>query len=141
MSVKNLLRITLFLVLFFLLGHTVGLITRKNVTAPESKQIISLMEQTKIEMQGVDKTYDQFYEGMSANLSITLLSLAILLWMLIRLENNNRVVVKQLLIPVILLLSLFTVTGFIYFFLVPAITCLMASITSIFAYYKLSRSR
>ncbi|MBM9498815.1 hypothetical protein JWG44_00905 [Leptospira sp. 201903071] len=124
---KILIRIASILMLIFTLGHSFGHFTRYNTADIRAVHTITSMQMTKIPMEGVDKTYDQFYSGMSLNLSITLFCLAVLLWFLSNLVSTNPKVVFKLLIPVFFCVFCFSITGFIYFFPAPTIvSCLGA---------------
>ncbi|PJZ54390.1 LIC_13387 family protein [Leptospira adleri] len=139
MKPKILIRIASVLMLIFTLGHSIGHFTRYNTTDIRAINTITSMQMTKIPMEGVDKTYDQFYSGMSLNLSITLITFAVLLWLLSNLVPSNPKIVRKLLIPIFLCVFCFSITGFVYFFPAPTlISCLAALsiLTSIFLLRK-----
>lgn len=121
MKAKLFIRIASALMLVFTLGHSFGHFTRYETSDPQALSTISIMQQTKIPMEGVTKTYDQFYTGMSLNLSIVLISLTVLLWILSNFSESNPQAVQKLLIPTLFCISCFGITGFIYFFLIPAV--------------------
>ncbi len=127
MKPKILIRISSILMLIFTIGHSFGHFTRYNTVDLRAISTITAMQMTKIPMDGVDKTYDQFYSGMSLNLSTTVFSLVILLWLLSNLESKHPKVVMQLLIPIFFCVFGFSITGFVYFFSAPTlISCLGA---------------
>lgn len=99
MKAKLFIRIASALMLVFTLGHSFGHFTRYETSDPQALSTISIMQQTKIPMEGVTKTYDQFYTGMSLNLSIVLISLTVLLWILSNFSESNPQAVRKLLIP------------------------------------------
>lgn len=139
MKPKILIRIASVLMLIFALGHSIGHFTRYNTTDIRAINTITSMQMTKIPMEGVDKTYDQFYSGMSLNLSITLIAFAILLWLLSNLVQSNPKIVRRLLIPIFLCAFGFSITGFVYFFPAPTlISCLgaLSILTSVFLLRK-----
>ncbi|MGJ4752940.1 LIC_13387 family protein [Leptospira kmetyi] len=120
MKARLLIRIASALMLVFVVGHSTGHFTRYNTVDARALSTISAMQQTKIPMEGVDRSYDQFYTGMSLNLSIVLISLVVLLWFLADLSESNPRAALKLLIPVFFCIAGFAVTGFIYFFIAPA---------------------
>ncbi|AOP35705.1 hypothetical protein A0128_18790 [Leptospira tipperaryensis] len=139
MKPKILIRIASILMLIFVLGHSIGHFTRYNTADIRAINTITAMQMTKIPMEGVDKTYDQFYSGMSLNLSVTLLFLATLLWLLSNLVESNPKTVLKLLIPIFFCVFCFSITGFLYFFPVPTlISCLgaLSILASIFLLRK-----
>ncbi len=135
MNPKLSLRIATGCLLFFAFGHGVGHFTRHNVQDTKAKEVLRQMIENKFDMFGQLRSYDENYTGMSLNLILTLLSLAYILWVLSGWAEKQPALVKNILIPITTCIFGFGVTSFIYFFPIPAITCLIASIftgTSIF---------
>ena len=113
--------------LFFAVGHSIGHFTRKAVDDPKARQVFALMEEYKFPIGTQLRSYDEFYTGMSFNLIFCLLTFTALLWIIAGLADQNPRLCTRLLLPVLLGVSAFAVTGFLYFFLVPALTCLVAA--------------
>lgn len=126
MSPKLLLRIAAGLVLFFVLGHSVGHFTRKEVTDPQARHVLKIMEEYKFDLFGQLRSYDENYTGMSLNLLLSLLLITSIILITTRFTESSPRIAQQLLLPVMLCLLGFSVTGFLFFFPVPAITCLLA---------------
>ncbi|WP_061247199.1 LIC_13387 family protein [Leptospira noguchii] len=139
MKAKLFIRIASALMFVFALGHSFGHFTRYKTSDPQALSTISIMQQTKIPMQGVTKTYDQFYTGMSLNLSIVLISLMILLWILSNLSEANPQTVQKLLIPILFCTFGFGITGFFYFFFVPAVVASLGAISILVGIVLLGR--
>ncbi|EMK06035.1 MULTISPECIES: LIC_13387 family protein [Leptospira] len=129
MKAKLFIRIASALMFVFALGHSFGHFTRYETSDSQALNAISIMQQTKIPMEGVTKTYDQFYTGMSLNLSIVLISLTLLLWILSNFSESNPQTVQKLLIPILFCIFCFGITGFTYFFFVPAIVASLGAIS------------
>lgn len=127
MQSKLLLRIAAGCLLFFATGHSIGHFTRHEVTDPQAKEIIQLMTEYQFDMFGTMRSYDENYTGMSLNLLITLAALITLIWILSNEVDHHRNLAKHLLIPIAACVAGFSVTSFLYFFPLPAITCLAAS--------------
>lgn len=85
------------------------------------------MSDFKFDLFGTMRSYDENYTGMSLNLILTLLAFTLLLWILSNHSARAAAVTRALLFPILLCLLGFAITGFMYFFLLPAITCLLAS--------------
>lgn len=135
MNPKLLLRMATGCLLFFALGHSAGHFTRHNVTDAKAKEVLRQMTENKFDMFGQLRSYDENYTGMSLNLIFTLLSLACILWILSTWIEKQPILVKNILIPITICILGFGFTSFLYFFPIPAITCVIASIltaTSIF---------
>jgi hypothetical protein len=127
MKPKLLIRIAMGCVLFFAVGHSIGHFNRKNITDPNQKAVVKMMESFKFPLGPQMRSYDELLEGMSANLSIALLMIAALLWVVSGIASSEPKTSAKILWPVFLCLVAFTATGFLYFFIVPAITCAVAS--------------
>lgn len=128
MKTGLLLKIAAGLILFFAAGHAVGHITRKNIADPAGRSVVAAMESYTFNITGMTRTFDNYYEGMSINLIITLVALALLLWIVSAYAEDNRKFSIAVLAPVEVCVAGFCITGFLYFFLVPAITCLAAAV-------------
>lgn len=124
---KLLLRIAAGFVLFFVLGHSVGHFTRKQVSDPQGRHVLKIMEDYKFDQFGQLRSYDENYTGMSLNLLLSLLLLTSIILITVPITESSPRVAKRLLLPVMLCLLGFSVTGFLFFFPVPAITCLIAA--------------
>jgi hypothetical protein len=128
MKTKILLRIAAGCLLFFALGHCIGHLTRHQVTDPKAKEVLQIMSSNKFDMFGQMRSYDENYTGMSFNLIITLITITIIVWLLSGSADKQAKLTRNLLIPIVICVLGFSITGFLYFFLMPAITCLIASI-------------
>lgn len=139
MNTKRVLRIAAGCLLFFALGHTIGHMSRHNVTDPKAVEVQKAMMENKFNMFGKLRSYDENYTGMSLNLIFTLLAFVILLWLISALANENPLLAIKLLIPVLICVAGFTITGFMYFFLLPALTCLLATVLLTIALIQLHK--
>ena len=139
MTPKLLIRIAAGCTLFFAFGHTIGHLTRKDVTEAKAKEVIRLMEDTKFDLFGQIRSFDENYTGMSLNLIFTLLAFTVVLWFISSITETDPKSCRTLLIPIIVCLLGFAVTSFLYFFLVPAVTCLVASAVLLLAISRLRK--
>jgi hypothetical protein len=137
MKPKLLLRITAGLVLFFAVGHSAGHFMRKSNLTPEAQEVLKGMESVKFDFNGSMRSFDLFYEGMSLNLIITLLAFTVIYWMLSNGVEYAPRLVKSILWPLALTMAAFTITGFMFFFIVPAVTCLAAAALTAIAIFRI----
>lgn len=140
MKVKLLLRIASACLLFFAIGHTVGHIARKSSADTIAQEVFRKMEDYKFPIGTQFRSYDEFYNGMSINLIITLVSLAVLIWLISNSAKSAPKTCYTLLWPVLIMVIGFAITGFIFFFLVPAVTCVAASFLIIMALNSLHKA-
>jgi len=139
MKSKLLIRIAAGCTLFFALGHTMGHLSRKESNESKVKEVIRLMEDTKFDLFGQLRSFDENYTGMSLNLIFTLLAFTLLLWFVSALSETDPKSCRNLLVPILLCLLGFAVTSYVYFFPVPAITCVLASIALVTAVLRLPK--
>lgn len=137
MKTKIILRIAAGCLLFFALGHSLGHFTRHNVTDPKAKEVLQIMIENKFDMFGQMRSYDENYTGMSLNLIFTLLSFVAFIWLLSYHVEKQPIFVRNLLLPITFCILGFCITGFLYFFLIPALTCLFATVLLLFGIVKL----
>src|ERR1700754_1231386 len=130
---KILLRITVFVTLFYAFGHIMGHFTRKETTDPIDKEVIRQMEQYKFNVNGSMRSWDNFYEALSLDSALVLVVFAIIFWMLSGMAEKYTRVVYTLLWPILICFIGFTITHFLYVFMIPTVTSLVTCILVIAA--------
>lgn len=133
---KILLRVAAGCLLFFALGHSIGHFTRHNVADSKAKEVLRQMTENKFDMFGQMRSYDENYTGMSLNLIITLLTLASILWLVSSQIEKQPMLARNILIPITICILGFSITSFLYFFTIPAVTCLIASILTTWTIFR-----
>ncbi|MCW7458741.1 hypothetical protein ND856_15345 [Leptospira bandrabouensis] len=128
---------TIGLMIFFLIGHTIGSLTRKDLKLENSMQTLQAMEKTLVELPGglSNHTVDDFYQGMSLSLDISILLVIGILTICLA-DGQLPVRPKSK----ILLFAFFWTTcvsiiSFCYIFPVPAFTCLFTAILLAIEWY------
>lgn len=140
MSPKLLLRIAGGCLLFFLLGHSMGHFQRHAVTDPKARQVLQIMSENRFDMFGQLRSYDENYTGMSLNLLLTLAAFSFILFALASKVETFPSLVRIILVPIGLAVAGFALTSYLYFFPVPAVTCLLATLSIGWAALRLSNS-
>lgn len=138
MKPQLLLKIATGCLLFFAFGHSIGHFTRHNVNDPKAKEVLQHMAENKFDMFGELRSYDENYTGMSLNLIFTLLAFASILWLLSAQTEKHPQIVKTILVPITICILGFSLTSFRYFFNMPAITCLLTTILTSWAIFRLT---
>jgi hypothetical protein len=135
MKPKILLRITVFVTLFYAFGHIMGHLTRKETTDPVNKEVIRQMEQYKFDVNGSMRSWDNFYEALSLDSALVLVVFAVIFWILSGIAEKHPSVVYKLLWPILICFIGFTITHFLYVFMIPTvmslITCILIIVTMI----------
>jgi len=139
MKSKTLLRVTVFVTLFYAFGHIAGHLTRKQTTDPVDKEVIRQMEQYKFNVNGSMRSWDNFYEALSLDAALVLVVFAIIFWVLSGIAEKYPSVVYSLLWPILICFIGFTITHFLYVFMIPTVTSLVICILIIAAMIQLRR--
>ena len=139
MKPKILLRIAVFVTLFYAFGHVMGHVTRKKTTDPAGKELIRQMEQYKFNANGRMRSWDNFYEALSLDAVIVLVGFVITFWMLSGIVEKYTTVVYNLLWPILICFIGFTVTNYLYVFMIPTVTSVIICIVIIAAMIQLRK--
>ena len=131
MKVSLLYRIASVLLILFALGHTLGF--RRVDPRWGIDSIIGALRSTHFDVQGVNRTYWDFYTGFGLFVTVLLVFIAVLTWQLGRLPKESL-----LAMPIITwgLAACFVVVTFLswkYFFIVPLIFSGVITVCLIFA--------
>jgi hypothetical protein len=127
MRSRTLLRIAFGVIVFHLLGHTLGHFTWKETDDVALADIIRSMDNHEFEFMGKVQTIGGHHEGYSFLFGITLIMLAIVTWMLsgkIEASNDARNIVAL----IGGMLCLFGIVELIYFFPLAGGSSLLAGI-------------
>ena len=139
MKPKILLRITVFVTIFYAFGHIMGHLTRKQTADPVDKEVIRQMEQYKFNVNGSMRSWDNFYEALSLDSALVLVVFAIIFWMLSGMVEKYPRVVYNLLWPILICFIGFTITHYLYVFMIPTVISLITCIVIIAAMIQLRR--
>jgi len=139
MQPKLLLRISAFFTLFVAVGHTLGNCTRKATTDAHQQEIFKKMEGYKFNFGGSMRSWDNFYDGMSLDVSVTLAVFTVLLWLISGSAKKYPVFCTSLLWTILACFVGLTIIGFMYFFVVPATCTLIASLLILVVIFQLRK--
>lgn len=135
MTSKLFLRIAFGLILFHLLGHTVGHFTWRDTEDQTLRQLIQQMDSYSFDFMGTPQTLGGHHEGYSTMLAVTLIMLATMTWMFSsKIENTPQL--KSVILTIGLFFLVFGVIEAIYFFPLPGVTSVLAGISYILAYSR-----
>jgi len=139
MKPKVLLRIAAFVTLLYAAGHLTGHLTRKETTDPVGKEVIRQMEQYKFNVSGSLRSWDNFYEALSLDSALFLGVFVILFWILSGIAVKHPGIVYRLLWPVLICFIGFTITHYLYVFMIPTILSLVVCVLIVAALVQLRR--
>lgn len=132
MNSKIVLRISLGLIIFHLLGHSMGHFTWKETDDVIKSNIIRGMDEHQFEFMGVMQTIGGHFEGYSLLLFVTLAMLACLTWII---SSRTSQLVPILAVTAVTLIF-FGIIEFIFFFPLAAGTSLAAGLLQLFIFLK-----
>jgi len=137
MKPKVLLRFASILLVVFALEQTVGYFTRHDTKDIRIQKVLKVMTENKFNMYGQMRSYDENYNGMALDLIFSLIAFSAVLWVLSIFAERNRVLVRTLLLPISFGLLGFSITGFLFFFPIPAYTSLFAAVLALIAMFSM----
>lgn len=127
MTSKLFLRIAFGLILFHLVGHTMGHLTWKETEDPVLSDIIQKMDSHAFEFMGTPQTLGGHHEGYSLMLGIVLIMLAVITWMFsTRVGQVHQL--RGVFVPIAIFFTVFGIVEAIYFFPLPGVTSLLAGV-------------
>jgi len=126
------LRIAAILMLLHTAGHTVGALTWKNAPNASVAVVVTGMENEHFDFMGRSLTLASFFSGYAYSMIGVLLLVSILLWILSTEPN------KRLIAALGIFLLFLAVMEFVYFFPFAAVFSLLAGISTLLAYQKLT---
>lgn len=133
-----LLRLAAIFLFVFATGHSIGHLTRHDVTDPKALEVQKQMIENKFDMFGTLRSYDENYEGMSLNLILCLLTFIALLWIASGFTEKAPGLVRKITLPLFVCILGFAMTSIFYFFPGPAVTCFLAAVCIAFARKRLA---
>ena len=131
MKPKLLLRIASGVMIFHLLGHTIGQSIWKQATDPVEQEVISQMTGHKFLFMGSIRSLADYYDGFSWATSIGLIFFAVILWLVSGAVKENAGLVLKILIATTICLFAWSIDEFIFFFLFAACITLLAAILTL----------
>jgi hypothetical protein len=140
MKPKLLLRIAAGCILFFAIGHSAGHFMRHQTTDAREQEVLKMMSENKFDMFGQLRSPDENYTGMSLMLICTLITYFFVILCVANLAGEHKSLAVQLLIPLSLCVLAFSILCFNYFFMVPAVTCLVAFVLMAASIVQLRKS-
>jgi hypothetical protein len=88
------LRVASIVSLLFAAGHTLG--GRKDWSPIGGSEVLKAMGTFRLEVEGVSRTYLDFYRGFGYTISVTLLLQAVLLWQLATIAKTDPSLVRPM---------------------------------------------
>jgi hypothetical protein len=131
MKASPLYRIASVLLILFALGHTLGF--RRVDPRWKVDSIIGALRSTHFDVQGLNRTYWDFYTGFGLFVTVLLVFLAVLSWQLGGLSKESLLAMPVVTWGLAACFAAVTFLSWKYFFMVPMIFAGVITILLIFA--------
>jgi hypothetical protein len=112
------LRIASIVGLLFAAGHTLG--SRKDWSPMATNPVMDAMRSSRFDVEGVSRSYLDFYRGFGFSLSVYLIMQAALLWQLATIAKTNPALVRPMVIVITIASVATTVITWNFILPVPA---------------------
>lgn len=139
MKPKFLLRTASVVMLLHDFGHTFGALTWKQSDDPAKQEVIKQMTEPKFPFMGTVRSMGEYYDGYGFTCSLALLFIAILLWLLSNVTEQNKKLVRQILTVTSIILLAWGIDELIFFFPFAAAFSLIASGLGFYSVVLLNR--
>jgi len=124
-----------------LIGHSIGQNGWKKNDDPVMRQVAHWMTGPRFPFMGVSRTMGDYFDGYGYTASITLATLALLLWLASsKVATQGQVVRSEILILALALLA-FSAIEFLYFFPFAAIISCLAAVLTLISWGMVSGAR
>ena len=141
MKAKLLLRIASIVMLLHDLGHTFGHLTWKQSPDSAKQEVIKQMTDNKFPFMGAVRSMSEYYDGYGFAATLALLLIAALLWIASGVTEQNRVIVRRILVVVSIILLAWGIDELIFFFPFAASFTLLAFLMTSISIFQLEMQK
>jgi hypothetical protein len=139
MKPKILLRIAALLVLFIVIGQAIGHFNGKATLSPVDKNLIGQMQQHKFNIHSSLRSWGDFYEGFSLDVSLVVIVFTVVFSMLSNIAKKHPKVCLHLLWPYLFCFIGFTLSSLCYLFIIPGIANLIICVLIVWSMLQLHK--
>src|SRR5690242_17906160 len=112
----NAYRLASYVLVLFTVGHTLGTVITTPKFGPASDAVVAAMKSVHMMVQGMDRTWWDFYRGMSASVSLAMLFKVAVTWYLGGKAPQERRAWAPLVWSLLVILVADLVCSWLYFF-------------------------
>ena len=128
MQFKILTRLAAGLMLFHMAGHTMGMLTWKQVETPAQQSVVASMTDNQFRFMGTLHSYGEYFTGFGYACTVYMILVICLLWLSGKFDQQNPAIAKTLVLLTGLSLVVWSILEWIYFFPLAAGMTTLASI-------------
>ena len=141
MKSKLLLRIASLVILLHDFGHTFGHFTWKQSHDATKQEVIKQMTNNKFPFMGAVRSMGEYYDGYGYASTLALFLLAAILWIASGATEQNKIIIKKILVVVSIVLLGWGIDELVFFFPFAAAFSLVAFLLTVIATFQLDRNR
>ena len=116
MGTKILLRIASLLMVFHLVGHSIGHSGWRKAADPVQQEVVKQMTEHEFPFMGATHSIGDYYEGYGWTGSIALVFFALVLWMCSSASAENKSLVLRILVVLVVCLIAWAIDELVFFF-------------------------
>ncbi|MDB4902040.1 MAG: hypothetical protein JWQ63_1321 [Mucilaginibacter sp.] len=140
MTPKLLIRIAAVLIFIHGFGHTIGHSGWKKALDPVEQQVIQQMTGHKFPFMGVNRSLAEYFDGYGYACSIALFIIAVIFFIVAADLSASIKLAKKIILTLSIGLLFWAIDEWIFFFPFAAAITFLAFVSSIYAYYLLSKT-
>ena len=141
MRPKTLLRIAVALLVFHLVGHTLGHLGWESADDLVQQEVIKQMTEHQFPFMGAVHSIGDYYEGYGWTASVALVFFALILWFSSSAIVESKSLVQKILLSLTLCLFVWAALEFWFFFPFAGAITLTAGLLSVASYVRLRTGR
>jgi hypothetical protein len=139
MSSRTLLRSAALVYALFAIGHTMGAMFGNTHRGGQQAEVFAAMRNYTFHVQGVTRSYWDFYRGFGFMVSVLLALIAALCWVLADMSRTQPRDARRLLVVLLAAMAFTTWFSFVDFFAAPMVFSAIAMLIGISAAVALGR--
>lgn len=139
MSSRMLLRIAAVIYALFALGHTMGAMFGDTHRGPRQAELFAAMRAYTFDVQGITRSYWDFYRGFGFMVSVLLAFTAVLCWVLGDMSRTHPREARRVLVVLTGAMALTTWFSFVDFFAAPMVFSAIAMLILVGSVIALGR--
>lgn len=133
MKTSLFLRLASIVTLVFAVGHTLG--GRESWSPVGENDVLRAMQSFRFDVEGVSRTYFDFYRGFGLSISVYLILQAVLLWQLATIARSDSQRVRPMIGSLCLASVALAVLSWKFIFALPAISFALIATILAFAFF------
>lgn len=139
MSSRTLLRVAAIIYALFALGHTMGAMFGDTHRGARQAEVFTAMRTYTFDVQGVTRSYWDFYRGFGFMVSVLLAFTAVLCWVLADMSRTHPRETRRVVVVAAVAMAFTTWFSFVDFFAAPMVFSAVALLILIGALIALGR--